>query len=137
MNSPSLLERARGLRDLIQAEADATEALGTMSPAVVDAIEEAGLFRILVPAELGGHEVDIDTLLAISEELSYADGSVGWSFVQNTTLGGYLAYLDPELARPFAKRRAGAGMFAPLGVAREEPGGYRVSGKFQFGSGSG
>lgn len=137
MSSEELIERARGLRGLIKAEADTTEALCTMSPAVVDAIAEADLFRILIPRDLGGHEVDLDALIAISEELSYADGSVGWAFVQNVSLGGYLAYLEPEIERPFAEMRAGAGMFAPFGVAHEEPGGYRVSGRYQFGSGSG
>lgn len=137
MTNDELLERARALRGLIEAEASATESHATMSPAVVDALDETGLFRILVPAELGGYEVDVNTLIAISEELAYADGSVGWAFVQNATVGGYLAYLDPDIAATLAPRRAGAGMFAPLGVAHEEPGGYRVSGKFSFGSGSG
>jgi alkylation response protein AidB-like acyl-CoA dehydrogenase len=50
---------------------------------------------------------------------------------------GYLAYLDPEYARPFAKMTAGAGMFAPNGVAHKEGDSFRVSGNYQFGSGCG
>ena len=37
---------------------------------------------------------------------------------------------------PLAKARASAGMFAPIGVAHEVDGGFRVSGRYPFGSGS-
>jgi alkylation response protein AidB-like acyl-CoA dehydrogenase len=49
------------------------------------------LFGLLVPAELGGHEADVATIVDVCEELSYADGAVGWAYAQNTTVGGYLA----------------------------------------------
>ena len=66
--------RARALRDLIEAEARTTEDARTMTPRVVDALRDAGLFWILVPAELGGGEVDVRTALEVFEELAYADG---------------------------------------------------------------
>ncbi len=136
MVNEELVVAARELRGLIQSEAERTEAESTMSPAVVAAIEAAGLFRLLVPTAFGGHEANVDTLVAVAEELAYADGSVGWAFVQNVTVGGYLAYVDPEFAAALSDRRAGGGCSHPLGVARIEPGGYRVSGSYPFGSGS-
>jgi len=108
-----------------------------MTEPVVEALDQAGLFGLLVPTELGGLEADPVTIIDVCEELSYADGSVGWAFAQNTTVGAYLAYVDRDVAAGFADQRAGAGMFAPLGVARIEPGGFRISGSFGFGSGSG
>ena len=42
-----------------------------------------------------------------------------------------------DVGKRFAGQRAGAGMFAPMGTAHAEEGGYRISGQFQFGSGSG
>ncbi len=128
---------ARGLRDLIEEHADLTEEKATIAQPVVDAIAESGLFRLLVPASLGGHEADVDTIVDVFEEISYADGSTGWAVAQNTTVGAYSAYLADEFARPLAAATAAAGMFAPLGVAHEEPGGFRVSGSYKFGSGSG
>jgi alkylation response protein AidB-like acyl-CoA dehydrogenase len=137
MSATEPLTAARELRAVIESEAELVEQSSTMTQPVVDALVEAGLFRLLVPRELGGLEADPGTIIDVCEELSFADGSVGWAFAQNTTVLAYAAYLDPEYAAPLARARAGAGMFAPLGVAHVEPGGFRVSGSYPFGSGSG
>jgi alkylation response protein AidB-like acyl-CoA dehydrogenase len=136
VSSMSLIDQARSLRSLIEDEADEAERICTMTAPVVDALTEAGLFSLLVPSDLGGHEADVATIVDVCEELSYADGSVGWAYAQNTTVGGYLAYIDPSEAQKFAGLRAGAGMFAPMGTAEVVDGGYRVSGDYRFGSGS-
>jgi hypothetical protein len=118
--TPNLLAAARNLRGLIEAEAEQIEAGLGFTPPVVDGLTEAGLFKLILPKDLGGHEADIGTILEVCAEIAYADGSVGWAFSQNTTVAGYLAYLEPEHARPFAEMRAGAGMFAPNGVAHKD-----------------
>ncbi len=130
-----LRSAARSLRELIESEADQVEKSLGMTPPIVDALVESGLFRLLVPEALGGFEADPSTILDVCEELSYADGSVGWAYAQNTSVLGYSAYLDPEFALPLARSRAGAGQFAPLGVVHKQRDGFRVSGRFQFGSG--
>ncbi len=132
-----LLGKARALRGLIESEADLTEQTCTMTEPVVEALVAAGLFRLIVPRELGGYEADPETIIDVFEEVSFADGSVGWAYAQNTTVMAYSAYLTPEYARPLAQARAAAGMFAPLGSAHIEGDGYRVSGAYQFGSGCG
>ena len=137
MSSTSSLEIARQLRELIESEADDVETAGTTTDPIVNALNDAGLFRLSTPKDLGGIEANVDTIIDVCEELAFADGSVGWAFAQNITVGAYAAYLHPDHARPLAEARAGAGMFAPLGVAHEEKGGYRVSGRYAFGSGSG
>ena len=48
---------------------------------VVDALHDAGLFGLMVPAALGGHEASILTCIEIFEELARADGSTGWSYM--------------------------------------------------------
>ncbi len=137
MSERELLNTARKLRELIESEAEHVEQNATMTEPVVEALVESGLFRLLVPSDLGGLEADAATILDVCEELSFADGSVGWAFAQNTTVMAYAAYLTREHAEPLARCRAGAGMFAPLGVAHVENGGFRVSGRYPFGSGSG
>jgi alkylation response protein AidB-like acyl-CoA dehydrogenase len=135
-----LLDQTRALTPLIEAEADRTEELGTMSPAVVDALSEAGLFAILVPAELGGLEADLVTTLAVFEELAYADGSTGWSAMANATTSCFAAIYtgDEAVAAMFGDRPTiHAGMLGPMGEATAVDGGYLVSGRYQFGSGSG
>ena len=133
----TLIQAARDLRELIESEADEIESACTISTPVVDAIEKTGLFRLSTPKEIGGLEADVDTVQAVCEEISFADGATGCAFTQNTITGAYLAYIDPQYAKTFAATRAGAGHFAPIGIAHEEEGGYRVSGNWQFASGSG
>lgn len=137
MPDSTLLRAALDLTELIEANADEIEAQCTMAKPVVDAIAKTGLFRLSTPREIGGLEADVDTVAAVCEALSYADGATGWAFTQNTISGAYLSYIEPEFAGPFAAMRAGAGHFAPIGVAHEVEGGYRVSGHWQFASGSG
>lgn len=131
------LEAARALRGLIESEAEAIDRATTMTKPVVDALSESGLFGLLAPRAFGGMESDVETIMDVCEELSFADGSVGWSYAQNTTVAAYSAYMAPGFGEPLARARASAGMFAPLGVANVEEGGYRVSGNYQFGSGCG
>jgi alkylation response protein AidB-like acyl-CoA dehydrogenase len=132
-----LVTAARNLRGLIEEEAGQTEATSNMTKPVVDALVESGLFGLLMPKGLGGHEADVETILAVCEEIAYADGSTGWAFAQNTTCMAYLAYIDPEVAKPYSKMRAGAGMFAPNGVAHKEGDQFKISGAYSFASGSG
>ena len=130
MSATDVLTAARKLRGLIESEAELVEQKSTMTPKVVDALVDAGLFRLLVPRELGGTEADPGTIIDVCEELSFADGSVGWAFAQNTTVLAYAATLQPDHALPLARARTGAGMFAPLGVAHREDGGFRISGSY-------
>jgi alkylation response protein AidB-like acyl-CoA dehydrogenase len=136
MAAPDLLKAARSLRETIEAEADRVEETLNMTAPIVEGLVDSGLFRLLMPEALGGFESDPSTIIEVCEEISFADGSVGWSYAQNTSCMAYLAYMDPELVEPFARSRAGAGMFAPLSVVIREEGGYRVSGKHQFATGS-
>jgi alkylation response protein AidB-like acyl-CoA dehydrogenase len=139
-NSAGLLERTRALTPLIEAEADRSEELGTMSTAVVDALTEAGIFAILVPAALGGLEADMVTTLEVFEELAHADGSTGWSAMANATTSCFAGIYtgDEAVAAMFGDRPTiHAGMLGPMGQATAVDGGFVVSGRYQFGSGSG
>ena len=137
MPDSTLIQAALDLCELIESQADEIEQRCTMTPPVVEAFHRAGLFKISTPREIGGLESDVDTVMGVCEAISFADGATGWAFTQNTITGSYLAHIQPEHAKRFAAMRTGAGHFAPLGVAHEEAGGYRVSGNWQFASGSG
>ncbi len=99
-----LLARARSLRDLVEAEADASDDELTMTKPVIEAFIESGLFHIMVPKALGGLEADSDTIIDVFEELAHQDGSTGWSQMANASATSYCAFLDPDLA---AEMKAG------------------------------
>jgi indole-3-acetate monooxygenase len=130
---------AAGLAPLIDAEAAAADAAGTLTRPVVSALADAGLFALLVPRLLGGLEADAVTTLLVFEELSRADGSTGWSFLANATTTAFAAaYTGDAAVKEMFSGPAPvihAGMLGPRGEAKVVDGGYRVSGRFSFGSG--
>jgi len=140
----TVVARARGLADLIGEEAARSEADATLSPRVVEAFHETGLFGLMVPKELGGEEADLPTVVEVYEEVSRADGSAGWTLLANATTSAFAgAYTGPTaVAEMFGGDRipVAAGQFSPRGTAvRAGEGaddGYVVSGRYSFGSGS-
>ena len=135
-----LLEQARQLRPLVEAQAEATDDALTLTPPLVEAFEKSGLFHILVPRALGGAEADCATTIDVFEELAHQDGSIGWSQMANASSTAYSAFLDPGLAREMVGDQPGsvfAGQFAPRGRIRRDGDGFAVAGDYGFGSGSG
>jgi len=135
-----LLAKARALRPLVEAEAQATDDELTMTKPVIEALTDSGLFHIMVPKALGGSEADSDTIIDVFEELAHQDGSIGWSHMANASATSYCAFLAPEVAAQRVGHQPGsvfAGQFAPRGTIKRDGDGFRVSGEYGFGSGSG
>lgn len=133
-----LLESARALRPVVEAEADATDVQVRMSAPADEAIARSGLNHLQVPTELGGWEADTDTVLDVLEEVAHQDGSIGWTFMANANATAMCCMLDPEVAREMLAGRPEvvcAGQFVSRGKARRADGGFEAQGRFQFGSG--
>lgn len=137
----SLLDAARALAPTIEAAAAATEASGRLDERVGQAVLDAGLLHLLVPAELGGAAVGITDALAVFEELARQDGSTGWSVMAASASTAFAAaYSSDEVAKELfadGRRSVMAGQLSPRGQAVAGPAGrYTVSGSYRFGSGS-
>src|SRR3954467_1038141 len=103
-----------------------------------NALADAGLFRLWLPEALGGPELSPLDFMTVVEAASALDGSVGW-LVGNgagmSRIGGYLP--EPVARKFFADPRAFiASATAAVGTARKVEGGYRVTGRWPFGSGA-
>jgi alkylation response protein AidB-like acyl-CoA dehydrogenase len=120
------------------AGADRAEQARQLVPAVVQALREADLFRLCVPASLGGAECSPRELVEAVETLALTDASVAWILAVTATSGLLAAYLDEEAAREIYGRPGVAvgGVFAPRGRAVAHGEGLTVSGRWAFGSGS-
>jgi alkylation response protein AidB-like acyl-CoA dehydrogenase len=132
------LARARALAPLIQQSSDAIERERRLTPAVVDALVEAGLFRMLLPRVYQGGETEPMTFVQVLEEIARNDASTAWCLGQTGVCAMAAAYLPPESARaiwgdPRAVLAWGAA--APPVKAVVVPGGYRASGSWSFASG--
>ena len=62
-NKIDWVARARGLQDLIIDSANETEEQGKVTPAVMEALHDAELFRMALPRSIGGGEAEPLTLM--------------------------------------------------------------------------
>ena len=135
----ALLDAVESLRDIFLAGADEGEATGTLPQATVDAIYESGLFSFKMPQVLGGAEADPMIQLDVIEAASRIEPSAGWCLMIGAgSLANMAAFLpDEAIDEIFVGGQApkSAGVAAPSGEATPVEGGYRVSGRWSFGSG--
>jgi alkylation response protein AidB-like acyl-CoA dehydrogenase len=139
-DAQALLPKLDALRELIESRADASEQDSTICAEVLDALEQAELFKIMAPRAVGGMEAHPLLVIEALRKLSYFDGSTGW-YCQAAVTG-------PAVAGAFLGDRAideifcsggpatCAGQAAPTGKAEKVKDGYRISGSFSFGSGT-
>jgi alkylation response protein AidB-like acyl-CoA dehydrogenase len=120
-----------------RARAGEAERLRTMPADLVIQAKEAGLFRLNLPRSLGGFELEPGATAQIFEEISRADGSAGWTLVIGNSTA-FFAWLDPVVAKELIAQQpdfVSTSMWAPLGQATAQPGGFTVSGRWPFNSG--
>lgn len=133
---------ARGMRDLVAAEAADSERLRTLSPPIVDAMWSTGLMSAFNPAAAGGVEPSFAEMIETWIEMAWQDGSFGWVGIANfPSAFAAAAYLPDEgFAEVFTahgNRVTMGGQFFPNGQGTAVPDGYRLTGSWSFGSGTG
>ena len=133
-----MLAAAQKLGPRISDRSAEIEALGTLPMDLVDEIRPTAAFRLYVPDDLGGPGVTAVESLEVFEEFAYHDGSVGWCVSIAATTSLLASYLpDPHSRDLFGDPGAiGGGFVMPRGRAVPVGGGLRVSGRWQWGSGT-
>src|SRR5436190_21882909 len=134
------LVRARALRPLIAAAADEAERRRELTPEIVDALIENGIFRMLLPKSLGGAELDPLTYAAVLEELAQGDGSTAWCLGQNSGCSMIAPYLPADIAEEVFGGPRGILAWGPdlpgAGRTVAVEGGHRLTGRWGFATGS-
>ncbi|MCW5745856.1 MAG: acyl-CoA dehydrogenase family protein [Alphaproteobacteria bacterium] len=129
--------RARALGAALAAASDEIERTQRIPEPLLTQLHEARLFRLLLPRSAGGDEVEPWVYLAAVEEIARHDGSVAW----NVFVGNSSALIAPFLAADgaraiYADPRSIIAWGPPNSCrAQAVPGGYRVSGRWDFASG--
>src|SRR3954467_3564672 len=106
--------------------------------ALVEQLHAAGFYRMVIPRALGRLRAPHRTFLRVVELLSEGCGSVGWNLANNSI--GQLVTLGPppegtdELYGNGPANLPGTAVRGG-GTAVAVEGGYRVTGRWQFGSG--
>jgi alkylation response protein AidB-like acyl-CoA dehydrogenase len=137
MLSSQPVESARTIAGLAREHAAKGERERKLSREVVEAMIDAGFFRLCVPSSVGGGEADAATLVAVCEELARGDAAAGWCIAVMATAGMPAAYMPEEVAREIYgdSRSVVGGVFAPRGRAIVDGASYRVTGRWPFSSG--
>ena len=136
----SLLRAVEQVRQTLAADVEEAEKLRTLPPSSVAALRDSGLLALKTPAELGGAEADPVTQIEVIEAVSYVSPSAGWYlFIGAATAGLSGAFLpDAGVAEMFGGERfplvAGGGGLRP-GKLVPVDGGYRLTGRWSWGSG--
>jgi hypothetical protein len=93
------IARAQGLIPLLAAAADRIEAANELPPDVLDAMFDAGMFKLLLPRAYGGFELRPLDYIQCVEAIAQGDASVAWCMNQGTGCSMASAYVSPEVAR--------------------------------------
>ena len=135
----SPLETARKLAPLIRSSAPETDAQRELPRPLFEAMADAGLFRLALPRTLGGFEMDLPSYIQVIEELGRADASTAWVTNQVSIFATYAARMETAAARAIwidTPRSVVANTPQANAQAIVVPGGYRVTGRQGFSTGS-
>ncbi len=139
IDAQRLVQEAAALRPVLRLYHEEIERAQRLPPALVEQLHAAGFYRLVIPRALGGLQADPLTYLRVVELLAEGAGSVGWNLANNSigqlvTLGlpdaGVHEIYPPGHATVIAGTAVQGG-----GTAVPVEGGYRVSGRWTFGSG--
>ncbi len=133
-----MIEELAALAPKLADRGDDIAAARRLPDDVVSALREAGAFRIAAPRALGGPELSPREQTEVIETLSRYDASVGWCAMIGSDAPYYGSFLAPDAAAELwpSIDAITAGQIPPNGRARSVDGGYLVSGRWSFGSGS-
>jgi 3-hydroxy-9,10-secoandrosta-1,3,5(10)-triene-9,17-dione monooxygenase len=136
--APPLLEGVRKLVPRLAREAAESERLRRPTDAAIRALEESGVFELMVPRRYGGLELDLDVFLEVGLTLARADASLAWvttfCIEHNWVFCQFPAAFQEELYAEASHVLAPA-VVAPSGTATPEGDGFRVRGRWKWGTG--
>ncbi len=135
---PDYLARIHAMAGLLEAGGEYGDRERRLSPEVVEALHEAGLFRLLLPRRLGGAALDLLAFTEIVEEVAKHDGSAAWCVNQASGISMGAGYLPQAAGMQVWGDPRGVAAWGPNPPARLRavPGGYRVDYRGSFASGS-
>ena len=143
MNDPKaaheLVQRARALAPTLAQRTGAANELRRIPDETIAAFQEAGFFAMLQPARWGGAEVDPKVFFDVQMTIAAACPSSAWVLGVVAVHNWQLALFDDRAQREvWSDDRSTliSSSYAPTGKVVRAEGGYRVSGRWSFSSGS-
>ena len=134
-----LVQRAKDLRELLRSHAPEIEKNRRIPDVVIDALTDAGLFRISTPRRFGGYELPFRSSLEINAAIAEGDGSTAWVTTLTNVCNWMVGLFPDQAQRDVFEGHPDArvcGVVAPTSTAVRVEGGLRVTGRWSPASGS-
>lgn len=137
VSSADPITRARDLGPAIEAAAATIEQSQRIGEPLLTRLHEARLLRLLLPRRFAGEEVEPWVYLHTVEEASRHDASVGWNLFVANSSALIAPFMEPAAAHAIYDDPRALVAWGPPNAARARavPGGYRISGEWEFASG--
>ncbi|WP_426088197.1 acyl-CoA dehydrogenase [Janthinobacterium sp. PSPC1-1] len=122
----------------IARHAPAADAARFLHPAQQALLHRRGWLTMLAPRSAGGAELPLPQVVRLEEAVAAVDGSMGWVLTLCAGAGWFAGFLEPELAQAIigTPRVCLGGSGAATGYAEEEGDGYRITGGWDYASGT-
>lgn len=134
-----LYKRAAELVPVLRQRAPETERLHQLHPETVKEFQEAGFFRILQPARYGGYELDPHDFFHVQMKLAEGCMSSAWVLgvvaIHNWQLGLFDGRAQQDVWGKDTSTLISSS-YMPVGKVTRVEGGFRLSGRWGFSSGS-
>lgn len=135
-----LLRRASELVPVLAGRALETERLRRIPEETVDDLKRLGLLRIANPGRYGGYGLDYDVVLEVGAELGRGDGSAAWCYTvwssHQWLLGHYPERAQEEYFGSSPDVLSCSAFNPARGKVERADGGWKLSGRWDFSSGS-
>ncbi|MBN9427119.1 MAG: acyl-CoA dehydrogenase family protein [Burkholderiales bacterium] len=132
-------ERAQALIPDLRARAIEAEELRRVPDKNIEALRQAGLFRVLLPRRVGGLQADLQTFVDVVSTIGRGCGSTAWVLgvvnAHHWLVGLYASQAQDDVFKPNPDAIISA-VIGPRGRATRVPGGYLLNGFWPFCSGS-
>jgi alkylation response protein AidB-like acyl-CoA dehydrogenase len=131
-------ESIRRAAEVARDGADTAEQQRRLPSRTATVLAEGGLFTMCLPEAYGGPGTGPVAMIDAIVEVATGDGSAGWCSGIASTTSSMAAFLEPEVARTIFSTPtvATGGVFAPNGRGITDGSGFRVTGRWQWGSGT-
>jgi 3-hydroxy-9,10-secoandrosta-1,3,5(10)-triene-9,17-dione monooxygenase len=138
-SGPELIRRAREIAPRLRARQAEADRLRDVPAESMAELSDAGLLRLFQPTKWGGYECDPRVLYAVQSVIAEGCPSTAWVLgvlsVESLLLGRHDDLIQEEVWGSDGKALISSA-FAPGGTAEPVDGGYRLSGRWTFSSGS-
>ncbi len=134
-----LYKAARELVPVLRERSEETASIGQLPEATVQAMQDAGFFRIMQPARYGGFEMDPEVFFKVQMILAEGCMSTAWVLGVVAIHNWQLALFDDRAQQDVWGEDDStliSSSYMPVGKVEHVEGGYRLSGHWGFSSGS-